>query len=276
MAGLLSKEGMGQGAGAMAHEKLLNAPLELKEAVIWYLRHSGWVIKTKNHFLIFDYFEFPERIKPVEASLASGYIDPEKIKGQNVCVFVSHGHGDHYHEGMYGWREKIPGIEFVLGFQPPAAKGKYRYIGPRLEETLDGMKISTIKSTDEGVAFLVEVDGLTIYHSGDHANGHAECSKQYKNEIDYLAQRGLAMDRAFFPITGCGLGDPDSVREGILYAVEKFKPRILFPMHAGDRTFKYKEFADKASGKVGDTVIVCPVNEGDRYIFRNAEMLANR
>ena len=36
--------------GAAGHPEHLRE----KEAVIWYLGHSGWAIKTVNHFLIFD------------------------------------------------------------------------------------------------------------------------------------------------------------------------------------------------------------------------------
>ena len=32
---------------------------------------------------------------------------------------------------------------------------------------IDGVAIETLKSTDEGVAYIVHSDGITIYHAGD-------------------------------------------------------------------------------------------------------------
>ena len=38
---------------------------------------------------------------------------------------------------------------------------------PHEEKEIDGCVISTLKSTDEGVAFLVKTEGKTIYKEGD-------------------------------------------------------------------------------------------------------------
>ena len=51
-----------KGAAAVATEKLsdrpwLGEPLAAGQAVVWYLGHSGWVVKTQNHLLIFDYWK---------------------------------------------------------------------------------------------------------------------------------------------------------------------------------------------------------------------------
>ena len=32
---------------------------------------------------------------------------------------------------------------------------------------IDGVAIETLKSTDEGVAYIVHSDGITIYHAGE-------------------------------------------------------------------------------------------------------------
>ena len=64
------------------------------EAVIWYLGHSGWAIKTLNNFLIFDYFNRDR--DPAAPALCNGRINCEEIAGENVTVFVSHEHGDHF------------------------------------------------------------------------------------------------------------------------------------------------------------------------------------
>ena len=60
------------------NKNLLEKELEEKEAIIWYLGHSGWAIKTKNHLLIFDYVE--RGAKPAEPSLSNGYINPSESR----------------------------------------------------------------------------------------------------------------------------------------------------------------------------------------------------
>ena len=42
------------------------------------------------------------------------------------------------------------------------------------EAVVDDMNIYVNHSTDLGGGYLIEVDGLTILHMGDHANGEDE------------------------------------------------------------------------------------------------------
>jgi len=250
--------------------------LEEKEAVIWHLGHSGWAIKTQNHMMIFDYFLHPEQPAPEQASLAGGYIVPEQLREMNIDVFVSHGHGDHYHDNIFNWKDTIQNINYIMGFRPRGIEDEYVLINPREEKTVNDIKITTLRSTDAGVAFLLEVDGLTIYHAGDHANGHVELTGAYPAEMDWLAEKVQNIDIAFMGITGCSLGDPESVREGIYYTLDKFNINTLFPMHGGDRFYSYKEFADEANAKDYTTKVYYPMNYGDRFVYKNRMILANQ
>jgi len=267
--------------GALVHHpknmtnttELLNKRLSDHEAIIWYLEHSGWAIKTKNHFLVFDYFLHNDRTPPDGASLASGYVIPEALTDQHMTVFASHHHGDHFNPAIFAWQETHHDIAYILGFRPREIEAsEYTFVGPRTEYAADDMKISTIKSTDAGVGFIIEVDGLVIFHAGDHANGYADMSGQYPIEIDHIGERNLNIDLAFFGITGCSLGDPVSVKKGVEYAIEKLTPTILFPQHAGMATYRYQEFADEVAAKNYPTRIVCAVDNGDRFFFTNGSI----
>ncbi|UCC13025.1 MAG: ankyrin repeat domain-containing protein [candidate division WOR-3 bacterium] len=253
--------------------ELLKKQLNEKEAVIWYLEHSGWAIKTKNHFLVFDYFLHGDRTTPDGASLASGYVLPEALKDQYMTVFVTHHHGDHFNPAIFSWQETHQDITYVLGFRPRDIEhDQYTFTGPRTEHSIDGMNISTIKSNDAGVGFIIEVDGLVIFHAGDHANGYVDMSGEYPVEIDYVAAKDLDIDLAFFGITGCSLGDPVSVKAGVRYAIEKLSPTALFPQHGGMATYRYQEFADEVADKNYPTRIVCAVDWGDRFFFTNGSV----
>ena len=252
---------------------LLTRDLLQKEAVIWHLGHSGWAVKTQNHLLVFDYWLNPEQPLPEQASLAGGYIVPAELRDFNVEVFASHGHGDHYNDSIFNWRNSVPDINYVMGFRPRGIEDEYTYIGPRQERDVDDIKIHTLRSTDAGVAFLLEVDGLTIFHAGDHANGRVDLSGAFPGEIDYLAGLNKNIDIAFFGITGCSLGDPVSVKAGIYYAVDKLNPTVLLPMHGGDAFYRYKEFADEFAQKNLNTRVVYPTYKGERFLFKNGQMV---
>lgn len=253
--------------------ELLNQQLNEKEAVIWYLEHSGWAVKTKNHFLVFDYFLHGDRTPPDGASLANGYVLPEALRDQRMTVFVTHHHGDHYNPAIFSWQEVHQDISYVLGFRPRDIEhSQYAFTGPRTGHSIDGMKISTIKSNDAGVGFIIEVDGLVIFHAGDHANGYVDMSGEYPVEIDYVAEKDLDIDLAFFGITGCSLGDPVSVKAGVCYAIEKLSPVVLFPQHGGMATHRFQEFADEVADKNYSTRIVCAVDWGDRFFFANGSI----
>ncbi len=250
--------------------ELLKKQLNEKEAVIWYLEHSGWAIKTKNHFLVFDYFLHGDRTPPDGASLACGYVLPEAFTDQHMTVFASHHHGDHYNPAIFSWQDVHQDITYVLGFRPRDIEhSQYVFTGPRTDHSIDGMNISTIKSNDAGVGFIIEVDGLVIFHAGDHANGYVDMSGEYPVEIDYVAEKDIDIDLAFFGITGCSLGDPVSVKTGVRYAIEKLSPTVLFPQHGGMATYRYQEFAEEIADKNYPTRIVCAVDWGDRFFFAN-------
>ncbi|MBU1699925.1 MAG: ankyrin repeat domain-containing protein [Candidatus Eisenbacteria bacterium] len=259
-------------AGSTADGKgCLTAQTEIKdnEAVVWYLGHSGWAIKTKEHFLIFDSFD--QGREPSQPGLCNGHINPQEIAGENVMVLVSHEHGDHYDPYIFGWREQLPDISYVLGCRQQDQTG-YEYIGPRQVQTIDGVKITTIESNDSGVGFVLEVDGMVIYHAGDHANRHQDFSGPYKAEIDYLKERGVRPDIAFMPISGCGFGDQVAVKMGVHYALETLNPKVFFPMHSGGNSQRYFDFIEECEDQFPQVRMDAPKNRGDHFRYSHGKI----
>jgi len=259
--------------GYLDEPNLLAQQLQPGEAAIWHLGHSGWAVKTQNHLLIFDYWLHPGQPMPEQASLINGFIVPAELKDFNVDVFVSHGHGDHYNDSIFEWKNSLTHVNYVMGFSPRGIQDEYTLINPHEEKTVNDIKVSTLRSTDAGVAFLLEVDGLVLFHAGDHANGNVNLVGAFPEEIDYLAAKGKTIDLAFFGITGCSLGDPESVKAGIYYAVDKLKPVVLLPMHGGNAFYSYKEFADEFEQKKLSTRIVYPKARGDRFMYKDSRIL---
>ena len=248
---------------------LLKNKLKAEEAAIWYLGNSGWAVRTKSKLLIFDYHT-PIGPQADEPWLANGHINPKEIMDQDVYVFVTHEHGDHFNPVIFDWQKSIDGIEYILGFASEKAP-EATVLLPREKKTINGMEVSTIASTDAGVGFLVKVDGLTIFHAGDHACREKDINEPFTDEIDYLADKCSSVDLAFFPITGCGFNDPEAVKSGIFYALEKLNPDVMFPQHILGFEYQYEEFARDAE-KDTKTKFACAENKGDYFLYTKGKI----
>ena len=236
-----------------------------EEAVIWFLGHSGWAIKTKNHFLVFDYW--PNGARPSKPGLCNGWIDPAEIKGGNVEVFASHFHQDHYSPEIFSWKEEIPGVEYFLGLRPRDQVPPFEYMEGRMEKSYGDIKLTTIPATDAGVGMVIEVDGLTIFHAGDHTNGKDGMMTEFSDEIDYLKNKGIKPDICFMGILGCSLGNPPQVRDGVIYTLETLKPKVFIPMHAQTRESDYRTFIDGIKDRFESIQMAVPGNRGDHFVY---------
>jgi L-ascorbate metabolism protein UlaG (beta-lactamase superfamily) len=239
------------------------------EAVIWYLNHSGWAVKTREHLLVFDYFNRGR--SPEEPGLCNGCIVPSEIAGENVTVFVTHEHGDHYDPTIFEWQENLPNVTYVMGC---SIEEDYPHVfmEGRQERKIDGMKVTTIESNDTGVGYIIEVDGLVIFHAGDHANRHQDFSGPFKAEIAYLEEKGVRPDIAFMPISGCGFGDQVAVKMGVHHTLETLKPLVFLPMHSGGGEYRYKEFVTEAKKEFPDIEMRAPRASGDHFRYRDGRV----
>jgi len=244
--------------------KRLAKKLPPGQAIVWYLYHSGWAIRTKNHFLIFD---ASHDLKVAdEPSLACGLIDPAELRGLTVTVFSSHAHADHFLPEIFTWKKELPQITYVLGFKPQEAPAGITLMGPREHREIGGLDVTTIEANDSGIGFVVKADGITLLHMGDHANRKQDFSAPFTAEIDWLAQAGVQPDLLFAPVSGCGFGDPLAVAMGAAYTIDKLKPRVVFPMHAGDGGANYHKFAKGAAEKGITVPILCADHSGDWFV----------
>jgi L-ascorbate metabolism protein UlaG (beta-lactamase superfamily) len=203
-------------------------------AEVWYLFNSGFAVKIGGRFLIFDYFSLSPFKK--RRGLEAGTIDPAELKGCNVTVFASHAHMDHYTPSVLKWERELPDIRFVLSCDIDAGStANVTKAYPDMSCDVGGLKVRTLRSTDEGVAFIVETEGIKIYHAGDlnwwHWEGEPEAENQamgeaYRTEIDKV--RGEMFDLAFVPV------DPRLGKEylwGLDYFMKTADAGVVFPMH---------------------------------------------
>jgi len=210
---------------------------------VWYLYHSGFAVKTEKHFLIFDYW----RDKPKGGGLESGVIDPAALRDEDVAVFVSHKHGDHYNRCIHNWGENISRLRIVMSDDIRAAKSALM-AGAGITHKMPDMTVQTLASNDAGVAFVVDVDGLRIYHAGDlnwwHWEGEPDedneaMAESYKTQIGLMA--GTPIDIAFVPVDP-RLGEQYSW--GIDYLIRTAEVRHAVPMHFGNDPSVVKRLLD--------------------------------
>ena len=123
---------------------------------ITYIHHSGFLVETRRFYYLLDY-----------ESGALPEMDPEKP----VFVLSSHSHGDHYRPEVFSLLADagMQSVRAVLSHDivPPAGVDTLSVL-PNARYTLNPRQtVTTFRSTDLGVAFLVEDEEELIYHAGD-------------------------------------------------------------------------------------------------------------
>lgn len=239
------------------------------DARIWYLGHAGYAVQTRNNLLVFDYWQ--QNRAADEPTLANGNIDPAEIAGMKVTVFVSHEHRDHFDSAIFEWADQVESIRYVMGC-PAETTVPYDLLEPRTTHDFDGVTVQTIESNDSGLGFMVSCDGVTVYHSGDHANRLRDFSGPYCGEIDWLAAAGHRPDIAFMPVSGCGFGDLEAVKMGVEYALDKLQPSVFVPLHAGNSEWRYQDFVESIRNEHREVLMLAPRHKGDHHDYRQGKV----
>lgn len=243
-----------------------------KQCQVHYLFNSGFTVSFGERFLIFDYYNvLPFKKKK---GLDGGVINPEEIKDLDVTVFASHAHMDHYIPDVLKWERTIPNIRYILSDDINPSHSPRRYIKAYPSESyeLDGIKVRTLKSTDEGVAFIVEVDGLRIYHAGDlnwwHWQGepideNEAMAAAYQTQIEKL--RGEHFDIAFVPL------DPRLDKQ-YLWGLDAFMhatdATIIFPMHFRNHYSVFDKIDKDPMAKEYRDRIVRISRRGEKFLLK--------
>lgn len=188
---------------------------------VTYLDHSGFLVELEDAYFLFDYYKgrLPQ-------------IDLEK----KMFVFVSHVHHDHYRKDIFNLRKHFREIRYVLSSDIEIkAEKDIVQMQPNEKKEVMGAEIRTLRSTDEGVAFVVHYAGKTIYHAGDLNWWHWEGEDPVWNrnmEADFRRYaeplRGRKIDLAMLPLDP-RLGE-DGFR-GPRYFLELADIRRFLPMH---------------------------------------------
>jgi L-ascorbate metabolism protein UlaG (beta-lactamase superfamily) len=239
-------------------------------AEVWYLGHCGYAVKTADHLLVFDYQEKRDgqlsKSRPDRPSLANGWLDPAEVKDLKVRVFVSHSHDDHFDPVILAWKEAVPDIAYYFGWKAADDPSCHCLVGPRAELESGGLEIATINSHHSGVpevAWLVKVDGLTLYHNGD-------CQPDDPlAEYDHLRRKTDVIDLAFVPPVYED-GQRYTRQNAALFT--KFRVRAAFPIHVQAGGAMYLDFQKAFKAKFPGLPVYVPLSMGHRFVFRNGRI----
>jgi L-ascorbate metabolism protein UlaG (beta-lactamase superfamily) len=248
--------------------KLLQTPLAEKEAVVWYIGHHSYAIKTHSHLLLFDYYQMNE--PSPAASLANGAVNPEEIKDLDVVVFASHRDGDHYDKIIWDWKKTVKKITYVLGWEPLMPQEKYVHIQPYETGKVGNIEVTTMPSTDSGESFLIKIDGLVIYHSGDNAFWMQSYRPRYMKEMDWIGQKTDHTDLLFINYR---LGqDRPQLEEGLWYAVDKLNAKYVFPSHMLGADQQIKDLIKDAPTPEKRAKIVDKETRGETFLYKGGKI----
>lgn len=208
-----------------------------------FIHHSCFLIEVDDKVIIFDYFDGNK----VNGYKFTGKI-PEYAPDTKIYMFASHSHKDHYDMDILRWADKYDNIKYIFSkdirISPnflkkhgidPRVRDKVTFVAPDKKYKLDDLNIRTLRSTDAGVAYYVESNGVSLFHAGDLYNwkwdGAGEMTngaqeRNYKFQIRQLA--GKPINLAFVPM------DPRLEKyqyDGFQYFLETTEAELVFPMH---------------------------------------------
>lgn len=177
---------------------------EMVKKIEW-LGHDGFRIKAKKTI----------------------YFDPFQITGgpEADLILISHDHFDHCSPEDIA---KIQGEKTVIITEPNSAQklsGDIKTLKPGDTLEIEEIKIEAISSynTDKDfhpkknnwLGFIVEVDGVRIYHTGD---------------ADFIPEmKSMEVDIALLPVSGTYVMNADQAIEAAL----AINPKVAIPMHYG-------------------------------------------
>ncbi|MGN0335538.1 MAG: MBL fold metallo-hydrolase [Lachnospiraceae bacterium] len=198
---------------------------------VTYIYHSCFLTETARCYYLFDYFK---------GSLPA--LDLQKP----ILVLASHSHGDHYSPTVFsilremGMQQIFAVLSDDIPFNTVPSDISCITISPCREYDLPlGQKLVTYRSTDQGVAFLIQDQDVLFYHAGDlndwtwdgeEDSYNKKMTRDYREQIDALAQQlqNRSLNAAFVVL------DPRQEQfydRGMLYFLNKTQGDCVYPMH---------------------------------------------
>lgn len=210
----------------------------MKPVDLYFLHHSGFMLELETMILVFDYYLDP--LKRLEDRL-------EKTD-KPVYFFVSHVHGDHFNRAIRKFEKRASGYFLHRDCRLALADESLLHEMDVGETVNEGpLSVHMYGSTDAGGSYMVEAEGLTIFHAGDlnwwHWAGEGDSENReardwFFRELSCIKEKEV--DIAMLPVDA----RQQAAREwGVKAYLSHFSAGLLIPMHAfGQRWAPSYEF----------------------------------
>lgn len=252
-----------------------------------YIFHSGFALVAEECVIVFDYWMDPNGV--IKRTLREN-------TGKPVYVFASHFHEDHFNREIFRWKSEWPNTRFTYILSKDILKHRraqrtdadvWMEKGATWEDSL--LKVIATGSNDSGVSWIVEVEGLRIFHAGDLCNWYARfladgsadgpCfstefgmqidpvaeEKRFLGELKDIKKQTDSFDLVMFPVDGrIGNGYTRGARQFI----SRFRVRMFVPMHfvmsGFESAWRMEPFCQEK-----DIPFWCITHEGDSMAISN-------
>lgn len=217
-----------------------------RKLTVTYYHHSGFSVAMDDVLLAFDYWTGEHGELPEDKRITVDFLK----QFRQVYVFISHEHPDHLDPVVFTWRNEAPVTYIVSADMPVGTRGKRMAPGDSLTLSPE-VSVKAFDSTDLGVSFLVDIQGVHVFHAGDLNFWHwreestvkeiEEADDAFRQAVEPVAREKI--DLAFFPV---------DARQGLMYDaganyfIMCVKPRLLIPMHFWGRAEIAMEFARRS------------------------------
>ncbi|MFO7991309.1 MAG: hypothetical protein R6U61_03325, partial [Thermoplasmata archaeon] len=184
----------------------------------------------------------------------SNSIIKNTVKDKDLYVFISHGHPDHFSSTVQRFENDTRDVHYVISddiHTDISTADKAVKVSPESDYNVDDIDVHTYQSNDEGVAFLIQTNGKTIYFGGDLAKWNwPEWSESKRQEHVKVFDRVLEKLKSKNPhIAFSNMDERLPSWAGPMDFIEKVQPRFFVPIH----TFGHTEWIDDLLEKSGST-----------------------
>lgn len=196
---------------------------------ITFIAHSAFLIEMEHCNLLFDWTgEMPL---------------PAFDRSKPLYVFASHHHGDHYTPKIFslGMENVIYVLATCIRLSAKRKAGlgidgsKVYRLRAGITQRVGDLEVTTVRSNDAGVAFVVRTEEGSFFHAGDLNDWYwAEEAEEWNEMIksgflkSLAALQGIKVDAAFLPLDG-RLGE--AFYWGFHQFMETIECKKAFPMH---------------------------------------------
>jgi len=213
---------------------------------IAYVHHSCFVLGLAGRALLFDW-PAPEHRPAGAEAVVRGL-----LAGRRAAVLFSHSHADHCSPDVLGVLPDPGGTTFILSYDVPDMVPELDLPGalvvdPDTPGEAGGIRVSCLEANDLGVAFMLEVEGLRAYFSGDLAAWTWDTlDATARAQVEGYFEESLARAADFGPRVVFHNADPRLANwAGGCRAAEVLRPRLFVPCHAFGRVDRVAEFAGR-------------------------------